>query len=1088
MADDIQVRFGGDASGIRAAAAQAQQAAQGFATSARASSTQAQQGYAALAAELRLTREAMQAQAAAALQAATATQRIAAASREAGDWQTDLKAKLEETTAGYVAVKVAALDAYAAQALWSSAVATVTDPFRNFRAIADTIRATYDATVSAATAARDWAASYAYVSRYAQIADVDARSLIGGIARYAVEMQRSAAASAVMATGVSDLAGRTIAAAGAMDTFRQAAATAGASTVTEYLNRLIVEIARVPGVTAEAAAGIVGLFGSIEGLSNTALEAMVSSTRMLSASAEEARKDAEGLAAAMRDPAASGEAYLKNMLGASAARKDDFAAARQTLDVNQMLAVILQARADKLREVGKEMKRTADEQTAAYNAMNALQQGLNENLRQQGKEALRFTVELEKQAQKLEQQAASLKSMALSADQLRDAVNGLTAGGLEGRLATSQGRQGILQQGIGSTTGDAAALIKQFEGFSPYAKRDSDGAFRTGYGSDTVTDAAGRVSHVTPSTTTTIEDAERDLQRRLSDEFVPRVASQLGDAFGKLSDQARASLTSIAYNYGSLPSSVVTAAKAAPGEGTERGLADAIRRLPANPERRQAEADNIPAERLTALNAERDAAQALRNELAGGSAEQKAAAENARLAAAGMGDEVAAAQRVLAAARETAASASSKRAQEEASLRVSQAESALRQTEEARLRAQVALKTVGSDNTDADAAKARIAMIDQLLAKEQDRSTRSLALEREKKDIELAMERAAAAEAEAIETAAFTRQRQALQERLADIKAEARDRALSYQERLALTQQVNAELEALELGHNDRLQKIREDDKAKLRQLAQERIQIEGQASTRRQRAVIDANHAEVQETRRTYEQIGATLTGNTFAVLQGQQTVAQAARATAMSIIRSYVQAKVRLAADWLAGVTTHQAGEAAKTAATVAGVTARTGAEEAGAATSLATQGGAMIKSIMASAAETFAGIFGFLSPLMGPAAAGPALAGEATVAAAAAAIPSFAVGAWALPGDTLANVHRGEMIVPAAATPWAQSLMAQAAGGKAGSAPASTGDVHFHVSAVDAAGVKAFFRANARHIMEAINDGVRTGSHLGLSKLRT
>lgn len=145
-------------------------------------------------------------------------------------------------------------------------------------------------------------------------------------------------------------------------------------------------------------------------------------------------------------------------------------------------------------------------------------------------------------------------------------------------------------------------------------------------------------------------------------------------------------------------------------------------------------------------------------------------------------------------------------------------------------------------------------------------------------------------------------------------------------------------------------------------------------------------------------------------------------------------------------------------------------------------------MIKSIMASAAETFAGIFGFLSPLMGPAAAGPALAGEATVAAAAAAIPSFAVGAWALPGDTLANVHRGEMIVPAAATPWAQSLMAQAAGGKAGSAPASAGDVHFHVSAVDAAGVKAFFRANARHIMEAINDGVRTGSHLGLSKLRT
>ena len=1088
MADDIQVRFGGDASGIRAAAAQAQAAAQGFATSARASSIQAQQGYAALAAELRLTREAMQAQAAAALQAATATQRIAAASREAGDWQTDLKAKLEATTAGYVAVKVAALDAYAAQALWNSAVATVTDPFRNFRAITDTIRTATDATVSAAAAARDWAASYAYVSRYAQIADVDARSFIGSLARSAVEMQRSAAANAVAASGVADLAGRTIAAAGAMDSLRQAAAAARASPVTEYLNRLIAEVARAPGVTAEAAAGIVGLFGSIEGLSSTALEAMVSSTRMLSANAEETRKDAEGLAAAMRDPAASGEAYLKNMLGASAARKDDFAAAKATLDVNQMLAVILQARADKLREVGKEMRRTADEQTAAYNAMNALQQGLNENLRQQGKEALRFTVELERQAQKLEQQAASLKSMALSADQLRDAVNGITAGGLESRLAASQGRQGILQQSIGSTTGDAAALIRQFEGFVPYAKRDSDGAFRTGYGSDTVTDASGRVSRVTSSTTTTQEDAERDLQRRLEGEFIPRVASQLGDAFDKLSEQARASLVSIAYNYGSLPSSVVTAAKAAPGEGTERGLADAIRRLPTNPERRQAEADNIPAERLTALNAERDAAQALRNELAGGNNEQKAAAENARVAAVGLGDEVAAAHRVLDAARADAANAGSARAQQEAGLRVSQAEIALRENEGALLRAKVALETAGSDNGDPETARTRMAMLDQLLSKEQAGSIKAIGLEREKKDIEIALERAAAAEKEAIEDQAFTRRRQELQERLADIKSEFRDHALTAQERLAMTQQVNAELEALELGHNARLQKIREDDTARLRQLAQERVQIEAQASSRRQRAVIDSNRAEVQATANTYRQIGATLTSNTFAVLQGQQTVAQAARATAMSIIQSYVQAKVRLAADWLAGVTTHQAGEATKTAATVAGVTARTGAEEAGAATSLATQGGAMIKSIMASAAETFAGIFGFLSPLMGPAAAGPALAGEATVAAAAAAIPSFAVGAWSLPGDTLANVHRGEMIVPAAATPWAQSLMAQAAGGKAGSAPAGAGDVHFHVTAVDAAGVKAFFRSNARHIMEAINDGVRTGSHLGLSKLRS
>jgi len=67
--------------------------------------------------------------------------------------------------------------------------------------------------------------------------------------------------------------------------------------------------------------------------------------------------------------------------------------------------------------------------------------------------------------------------------------------------------------------------------------------------------------------------------------------------------------------------------------------------------------------------------------------------------------------------------------------------------------------------------------------------------------------------------------------------------------------------------------------------------------------------------------------------------------------------------------------AGEATKTAATEAGVAARIGAEQTGAAGSLAVQGATLIRSILSSAAEAFAGVFGFLAPLMGPAAAGPA-----------------------------------------------------------------------------------------------------------------
>jgi hypothetical protein len=47
----------------------------------------------------------------------------------------------------------------------------------------------------------------------------------------------------------------------------------------------------------------------------------------------------------------------------------------------------------------------------------------------------------------------------------------------------------------------------------------------------------------------------------------------------------------------------------------------------------------------------------------------------------------------------------------------------------------------------------------------------------------------------------------------------------------------------------------------------------------------------------------------------------------------------------------------------------------------------------------------------------------------------LPSFDVGSWSVPRDTLAQIHAGEMIVPAAATPWAQSLMSGAASGGGG-----------------------------------------------------
>jgi len=222
--------------------------------------------------------------------------------------------------------------------------------------------------------------------------------------------------------------------------------------------------------------------------------------------------------------------------------------------------------------------------------------------------------------------------------------------------------------------------------------------------------------------------------------------------------------------------------------------------------------------------------------------------------------------------------------------------------------------------------------------------------------------------------------------------------------------------------------------------------------------------------------------------MIRGQQTLGQAARAVSLSIVQSFIQARLRAVADWAAGQLTQvaatNAAEAAKTAAVTAGEAMRTGAVSAGAATSSSITLGSIISQILASAKATFAGIFGFLSPLMGPAAIGPAVAGEAVVAS----MASFAVGSWSLPSDMIAQVHAGEMIVPASATPWAQSLLSNAA------ASPNQGNVtvhhatHFNITALDSKDVSRWIKGNGKMIMRTVDEGVRLGAHLGFKRFQT
>jgi len=271
---------------------------------------------------------------------------------------------------------------------------------------------------------------------------------------------------------------------------------------------------------------------------------------------------------------------------------------------------------------------------------------------------------------------------------------------------------------------------------------------------------------------------------------------------------------------------------------------------------------------------------------------------------------------------------------------------------------------------------------------------------------------------------------------------------------------------------------------------AQRRIEeLASQSALRRQEIERNVNQQIYADYRRSFEQIGSTVSSSITGMITGQLRLRDAARNILLQIIQSFIQARVKTVADWLAGVAAQTAatttGEAAKTAAVTAGVAARTGAEATGSTAGIASTIGGVLKSITASAGETFAGIFGFLSPVLGPAAAGPAAAGEATVLSVATGMASFAGGSWSLPSDMIAQVHQGEMIVPAGPASTFRSMM------ESNSDVAGTVHGHhatnFNVSAMDSQSVRQFLKTNSKQIMRTINESVRTGSHIGLSKLR-
>lgn len=164
---------------------------------------------------------------------------------------------------------------------------------------------------------------------------------------------------------------------------------------------------------------------------------------------------------------------------------------------------------------------------------------------------------------------------------------GVVAGKEDDTLEGSTGDDVLL------STDGVLGLLRDSEGFRNTAYWDVN-AWRTGYGSDTVTKRDGSIVPVTKDTVVSREDAERDLSRR-TQEFANSARAKVGpEVWDTLPGNVTDVLIEISYNYGSVPGRLIEAIRS----GNVEDIAVAVEGLKndnggINAKRRQRGADII---------------------------------------------------------------------------------------------------------------------------------------------------------------------------------------------------------------------------------------------------------------------------------------------------------------------------------------------------------------------------------------------------------------------------------------------------------------------------------------------------------------
>ena len=319
-----------------------------------------------------------------------------------------------------------------------------------------------------------------------------------------------------------------------------------------------------------------------------------------------------------------------------------------------------------------------------------------------------------------------------------------------------------------------------------------------------------------------------------------------------------------------------------------------------------------------------------------------------------------------------------------------------------------------------------------------------------------------------------------LRDKLSAYAEDTRNHRMSEEEKVAASREAMDEAYAAELSLMERRRDLAGQSLAQRQRIDEQIAQLERNEQHQTEQLTEESLNSLTQQ----YEKYGNVVTnafsGQLRGLLSGTETWGEALKKTLGGVVISFIEMSEKSVVQWLAA-------EAAKTSGTVAGVASRSAAERGGAAASAAAQGSTIVRSILSSAAEAFAGVFGFLAPVMGPFAAGPAAAAQATVASVAGSVASADIGMWSVPGDMLTLVHHNELIMPASEAGAFRNMLGDKATGASASGNVSIAPTtHFHVNALDGASVSQWMRSNSSEMLRAIDQAVRHGAHLGLKRV--